>query len=179
MDVNKIINKYYNNQSDNYQILINHSQLVTQKALMIADKNKHLNPDIDFIKEAAMIHDIGIFLTKAPSIKCFGSLPYICHGYLGRQILQREGFLKHGLVCERHIGLGLSAQEIKAKKIMIVNRDMLPISVEEQIICLADKFFSKSKRNQESIKDIEKELEKHGWGHKQRFQELVLKFNLE
>jgi uncharacterized protein len=103
-----------------------------------------LNPDLKFIEEAAMLHDIGIFLTNQPEIGCYGDKPYVCHGYLGREILEREGFPKHGLVCERHIGVGLTVKDIKQKNLPIPERDMMPISIEEQIICFADKFFSKT-----------------------------------
>jgi uncharacterized protein len=103
-----------------------------------------LNPDLKFIEEAAMLHDIGIFLTDQPEIGCHGDKPYVCHGYLGREILEREGFPKHGLVCERHIGIGISLKDIDEKNLPLPRRDMVPVSIEEQIICFADKFFSKN-----------------------------------
>jgi uncharacterized protein len=53
-----------------------------------------MNLDERFIQEAALLHDIGIFLTNAPKIHCFGDYPYICHGYLGAEILRKEGLDK-------------------------------------------------------------------------------------
>ena len=82
MDPLKIIQKYYQSDSKLYQTLVEHSRAVTKKALEIAKKNAHLNPDLQFIAEAAMLHDIGIFLTNEPSIHCTGKSPYICHGIL-------------------------------------------------------------------------------------------------
>ncbi|MBE0426758.1 MAG: HDIG domain-containing protein [Nitrospirae bacterium] len=139
----KIIGKYYSSDSIAYNLLIKHSGMVTEKALNIATKVLHLNPDLKFIEEAAMLHDIGIFLTNEPEIGCYGDKPYICHGYLGRKLLEREGLLKHGLVCERHIGVGLNIKDIIEKNLPVPKRDMVPVSIEEQIICFADKFFSK------------------------------------
>jgi uncharacterized protein len=62
---------------------------------------------------------------------------------MGREILEKEGFPGHSLVCERHVGVGLSRCEIEEKNLPLPKRDMLPVSLEEQIICFADKFFSK------------------------------------
>jgi len=143
MDPLRIIKKYYPTESKAYHILIHHSKAVTEKALKIAQNVMHLKPDLKFIEEAAMLHDIGMFLTNQQEIGCYGDKPYICHGYLGREILEKEGFTKHALVCERHIGIGISLKDIEEKNLPLPKRDMVPVSVEEQIICYADKFFSK------------------------------------
>src|SRR4030042_7063978 len=143
MDPIGIIKKYYSFKSKAYHYLLPHSAMVTEKALRIAKSVKYLNPDLYFIEEAAMLHDIGIFLTNEPKLGCYGNKPYVCHGYLGRGILEREGFPKHALVCERHIGVGITLEDIKEKNLPLPKRDMIPLSVEEQIICFADKFFSK------------------------------------
>ncbi len=74
-----------------HEILVQHSSLVANKALALARNLSHLNPDMDFIYEAAMLHDIGIIMTRTPELGCTGALPYICHGYAGRAILERAG----------------------------------------------------------------------------------------
>ncbi len=153
-----IIEKYYDKNSKLYNILIEHGLAVAKKSIDFAEKVKHLNPDLKFIEEAAMLHDIGIFLTHAPKIECFGNEPYIRHGYLGKQILEKEGFYKHALVCERHLGFGLSAQDIKLQNLPLPQEDILPISIEEQIICFADNFFSKENPNKEKSIDMVKSL---------------------
>src|SRR4030042_4859537 len=135
MDPLEIIEKYYDPESKAYYLVVHHSKMVTEKALRIAKRVQHLNPDLKLIEEAAMLHDIGIFLTNEPKLGCYGDRPYICHGYLGREILEKEGFPKHALVCERHIGIGLTAKDIKEKNLPLPRRDMMPLSVEEQIIC--------------------------------------------
>lgn len=117
--------------------------MVARKALEAGGKIPHLKPDLKFIEEAAMLHDIGIFLTDAPHIGCRGTKPYICHGYLGRELLEKEGFPRHALVSERHVGVGLTVQDIKANGFPIPLRDMTPRSIEEITVCFADKFFSK------------------------------------
>jgi len=141
----EIIKKYYTEGSELYRILISHSRHVTEKALSVAYKHPELNLDETFIAEASMLHDIGIFMCNAPSIQCFGTHQYIQHGYLGCEILQREGLYRHSLVCERHTGAGITREKIISRNLPLPQRDMLPVSLEEQVICYADKFYSKSK----------------------------------
>ena len=96
-------------------ILLTHSRSVVDKALEIAGRHPELNLDRDFLYEGAMLHDIGVFLTDADSIFCFGDKPYICHGYLGADLMRAEGYPRHALVCERHTGAGLSLEQILAQ----------------------------------------------------------------
>lgn len=139
-----IIKNYYKPGSVSHDILMAHSEAVAKKAVGIADAMDDSAIDRAFIYDAAMLHDIGIFYVNAPGIGCFGAYPYVCHGYLGRGLLEAYGMEKHALVAERHVGAGLTADEIIAKRLPIPIRDMLPMTIEEQIICVADKFFSKS-----------------------------------
>jgi len=158
-----IIEKYYTKNSELYNILITHSTSVTQKVLDIALNHPELGIDTKFVNEAGMLHDIGIFMTNAPSIHCFGSYPYIAHGYLGKMLLEKEGFPKHALVCERHTGAGLTLDEIISQNLPIPHYDMIPISIEEQVICFADCFYSKTHLDREkSIDKITSGLSKFG-----------------
>ncbi len=180
MDPLKIIQKYYKKDSKTYNILVEHSRMVANKALEIAQKNPHLNADIQFIEEAAMLHDIGVFLTDVPKAGYFGDMPYACHGYLGREILEKEGFPKHALVCERHLGVGLSAKYIKEHNLPLPIRNMFPVTIEEEIITFADKFYSKNKKNlnkEKEIKEIEEDLKSHGEYMVKKFDEWIDKFN--
>jgi uncharacterized protein len=112
-----LLSKYYKPKSKAGQILINHSLSVRDKALKIALNHSELNPDMLFIEEAAMLHDIGIFMTNAPDLYCFGDYPYLAHGYLGCELLTNLGYPEHGLVCERHTGVGISKEEIILQKL--------------------------------------------------------------
>ncbi len=178
-----IINKYYPKNSIAYDVLVRHSELVMKKAVSIAKSEKiiKMNPDVNFIKEAAMLHDIGIFMTNAPKIGCTGKYSYICHGYLGRELLEKEGLLKHALVCEHHTGAGLTKKDIKEANLPLPERDMLPVCLEEKIICYADKFFSKGRRDmfkEETIEEVIGEISKFGKKYLDRFNELHALFRL-
>ena len=143
MDPYKIIDKYYSSDRQLYNIYTTHVEQVKNKALDFARTLSHLNPDMKFISEASLLHDIGIFKTDTPSIRCYGSAPYIAHMYLGREILESEGLPKHALVCERHTGPGLTKEDVIKENLPLPIKDYLPITVEEKIICLADNFFRK------------------------------------
>lgn len=144
MDYQAIIDKYYPEENELRRILMIHSRSVADKALAIAEAHPELHINKQFVEEAAMLHDIGIFRTNAPSIQCFGTEPYICHGTIGAQLMREEGFPQHALVCERHTGSGLSLLEIERQNLPVPHHDMLPLSLEEKLICYADKFFSKT-----------------------------------
>ncbi|MCQ2231210.1 MAG: HDIG domain-containing protein [Paludibacteraceae bacterium] len=170
MDPLEIINKYYEQNPKCKEILLNHSYDVTDMALRIAQRKPELNADMQFIQEAAMLHDIGIIKTYAPDLYCDGDCAYICHGYLGSDMLKAEGFEKHALVCERHTGAGLSLAHIIEANLPIPRREMLPLSLEEQIICFADKFFSKTHLGEErNVKKARAKLEKYGEETLKRF----------
>jgi len=165
MDPLTIINKYFEPGTAAFDILIEHSSMVMAKALAVAENVRRLSPDLAFIKEAAMLHDIGIVFVNAPELGCHGDRPYICHGYLGRELLEKEGFPQHALVCERHIGVGLGITDIEAHNLQLPRRDMRPLTIEEKIICYADKFYSKriGRLHQEkSADEARRELEKFG-----------------
>ena len=163
INVLQLLQKYYDRSSPAYTVLLRHSLAVAQKALEIARRHPQENFDLVFVAEAAMLHDIGIFLTNSPRIFCSGEKPYICHNYLGAEILRREGLPKHALVCERHTGTGISLAQIEAENLPLPHRDMVPVSPEEQLICFADKFFSKSRLEKEhTVDEIRKELSTFG-----------------
>jgi uncharacterized protein len=142
MNAVALLEKYY---IDNValQIVVEHSRLVAAKALGAAVNLKTRDIDRSFLEEAALLHDIGVCRTASPGIGCHGSEPYIRHGIIGREILEAEGLPRHALVCERHIGVGLTVADIRAQSLPLPERDMAPVTLEEQIICFADLYYSK------------------------------------
>jgi len=126
-----------------------HSRQVADRCLAIVAKHKELPVDVQFLEEAAMLHDIGIYRCDAPGIHCHGTEPYLRHGPIGGEILRAEGFPRHARVAERHTGTGLPGYE--------------PETLEEQIICYADKFYSKSRPDRVlTVAEAAQSLEKFG-----------------
>jgi uncharacterized protein len=163
MDYQAIIDKYYPEENALKHILMVHSRSVADKALAIVRTHPELNADSQFVEEAAMLHDIGIFRCNAAGIQCFGTEPYICHGTIGAELLREEGFPRHARVCERHTGAGLSLHDIITQNLPVPHQDLLPETIEEQIVCYADKFFSKTRLSQEkTLEQAIHSLEKFG-----------------
>ena len=170
MDYNKIIEKYYPEANRLRDILIVHSTLVTQRALKICDAHPELRLDRRFVEEAAMLHDIGICRCDAPKICCFGTEPYLRHGLIGAEMMRAEGFPRHARVCERHTGAGLTEKEIIEQNLPFPHRDFLPETLEEKLICYADKFYSKTHPDREkSFEQAEKSIARFGNDGLERF----------
>ena len=149
MDYLSIIDKYYPADDELRRILMIHSRQVADRCLAIVAKHKELPVDVQFMEEAAMLHDIGIYRCDAPGIHCHGTEPYLRHGPIGGEILRAEGFPRHARVAERHTGTGLPGYE--------------PETLEEQIICYADKFYSKSRLDRVlTVAETAQSLEKFG-----------------
>ena len=181
LDCLSIIQRYYTPGNDDYLVLVSHSRQVADLAVKLSQRliDNGTPIDIEFVEEAAMLHDIGMCRTDAPGIHCHGTEPYILHGILGRRMLDSMGLFRHGRVCERHTGSGITAAEIIAQHLPIdPPRDLLPESLEEKVVCYADKFFSKS-RPEEPPKTMERarqSLAKFGGDTLQRFDALVTLF---
>ncbi|MDR1500680.1 MAG: phosphohydrolase [Tannerellaceae bacterium] len=170
MDPIGIISKYYDSNTQAFRVLTAHGGDVSRKALHIASLHPEMNLDLGFIHEAAMLHDIGVFLCYAPVIGCHGHEEYVCHGCLGAALVRKEGYPLHALVCERHTGAGISREEIIARGLPLPHVDMLPVTLEERLICFADKFFSKTHPGVEKTVDrIAESLSKFGDSQLSRF----------
>jgi uncharacterized protein len=146
MNAVKLLEKYFTSQAA-LMVILAHSRLVSEKALHVADYLALTDIDRRFVEEAALLHDIGVCRTVATGIGCHGTEPYIRHGIIGREILEAEGLPRHAMVCERHIGVGLTVEDIRAQRLPLPERDMSPVTVEERIICFADLFYSKGPEN--------------------------------
>ena len=159
----QLIRKYCGDNHDLEHVLLVHCGQVAEKALKVIKKHPELSANATFTYEAAMLHDIGITQCNAPLIFCFGTHSYIEHGYLGAEILRKENLPKHALVAERHTGTGITAKQISEQNLPIPLADYSPQSIEEQIICYADKFYSKTKLDTElTVERIREKLSKFG-----------------
>ena len=181
MDTSKVISTFYGEGTPLERILLEHSSRVAAKALSILDATC-LPVDRQFVHDAAMLHDIGIVMCDAPGIECHGTEPYIRHGLCGGQLL-RENAAEWGMtaeemepyarVCERHTGAGLTAKDIREQRLPLPPHDMLPETTEEKIICYADKFFSKTRPDEEKpLEHVLRSMQKFGADTVKRFQEL-------
>ena len=110
-----------------------HSEKVADKALEIANKITKAKVDKSLIEIGSILHDIG--RTKTHGFK---------HALEGGKILRQRGFSeKLARICETHILGGLDKED--AKEFGLPEKDYLPITLEEKIICLADKLIAGTK----------------------------------
>lgn len=169
-----------------YQVVYLHSRAVADFALRLADRHPQWPIDRTLLEEAAMLHDVGVVRVDAPSIHCFGSEPYIRHGVLGAAMLRELASDATRLdgdaarlparleacarVCERHTGTGLTIKAIEEGGLPLPKQDLSPQTLEEELICFADKFFSKTHLDQERTpQQARAKLEKFGQESLDRF----------
>lgn len=170
MDYQAIIDKYYAADDDLRRLLLLHSRQVADRCLLICKNHPELRADRQFVEEAAMLHDIGIRWCHAPGIFCQGTEPYLRHGLIGARLMREEGWERHARVCERHTGTGITRQQIADQQLPLPDGDYMPETLEEQMVCYADKFYSKSHPDRIlSVQDAAQSLERFGHEGVERF----------
>lgn len=112
--------------------VVSHCRTVTDVSMILSDsiiaKEKPL--DKRAILAGALLHDIGRSKTQT-----------VEHGYVGANILKDEGV--DSVVVEivrRHVGAGISGEE--AKKLGFPEGDYIPRTLEQKVVCFADKMVS-------------------------------------
>jgi len=131
-----LLRKYSNSKHD-FEIVIAHSKKVQEVALEYANAIEGV--DIDFIRTAAILHDIGRF-------RCPPWRNSVLHGVEGGKILRKEGLPKYARVAERHLGAGITTQDITQQGLNLPKKDFVPKTVEEKIITISDKLVKMGKR---------------------------------
>ena len=106
----------------------------TQHCLAVADSatiisaalKKKVDLDSNFLRSAALLHDIGRYVTHDP----------IRHGVEGYKLLTNLGHHQEAFVCASHILYGLNRRE--AVQYGLPEEDFIPTSFEERLIPLID-----------------------------------------
>ena len=111
-----------------------HSVQVAEIAIDIANKIKGAKVNKKLVEIGALLHDIGRASTHE-----FG------HAFMGGKILRERGFPEElARICETHILGGLDKED--AKSVGLPEKDFYPVTLEEKIVCLADKLTVKSRQ---------------------------------
>jgi len=134
--------------------VIRHCKAVRNLAVVIAEK---VGADIELIEAGSLLHDIGRSKTHG-----------IFHAVEGVKIAKKldlsENIIK---IIERHIGAGISKKV--AKELGLPEKDYIPITIAEKIVCHADNLIDNCKRQ-----NIEKEVERaKKEGHKEYAEHLM------
>lgn len=116
-------------------VLVGHCRIVAKVADALTDELKERGNRVDakVVHAAAMLHDIGRNRTQTVS-----------HGVEGAQLLEGEGVDARVVAAVRkHVGAGLSVEE--ARSLGLPDYDYIPRTVEEKIVCFADKMVDSSR----------------------------------
>ncbi|MBR4675845.1 MAG: HDIG domain-containing protein [Victivallales bacterium] len=181
MNALDILYHFYPADTPLRRLLLKHSEQVRNKALEILTASG-LQLDAQMVSNGAMLHDIGIGRCHAPSILCVGTENYIAHGIIGAAMLRSydAALEPYARICERHTGSGLSKQEILEQKLPLPPQDFFPETLPEKLICLADKFFSKSgDMREKTLSEVRHSLVKFGPDSIARLEEMIRLFSLE
>ncbi len=114
--------------------VIEHCINVTRVAIRIANafKAKGHRVDVKLIEAGALLHDLGRAQTHG-----------IEHGAVGGQIARRLGMpMEIAQIIERHVGAGLTPDE--ARRNNLPRGNYVPETLEEKIVCYADKLIEGS-----------------------------------
>ncbi|NHJ22478.1 MAG: HDIG domain-containing protein [Candidatus Lokiarchaeota archaeon] len=110
-----------------------HSLKVADKALEIAERIKSKEINFDLIEIGALLHDVGRCQTHG-----------FKHALIGANLIRERGLSEQlARICETHILGGIDKED--AKQVGLPERDYLPVTLEEKIICLADKYLAGTK----------------------------------
>ncbi len=108
--------------------LIRHCETVASLATLFAQKaRKTAVIDIELVRIGAYLHDIGRTVTHD-----------VRHGVEGGRLLRKIGIDERICrIAERHVGAGLPA--VEAAKLGLPDKDFIPETLEEKLVCYADK----------------------------------------
>lgn len=134
--------------------VIKHAVRVSKIAKELVSKIRLKGYVVDekLVIAGALLHDIGRSITHDVS-----------HGVIGGRIIRRRQLDDRlARIVERHVGGGISRDE--AEKLDLGNTDLIPETIEEKIVCYADKLVDGDKRVEfeETLRVFEEKLgQKH------------------
>jgi uncharacterized protein len=121
--------KRYSDSEEHFEKVLRHVKAVQKVAVRIASKVEDI--DMYKIKIGSLLHDIGRFSCPPGKDRCK-------HGLVGADILRKEGLDEIALIAEKHIGVGISKEDITEQDLPLPSKDFIPKTREEKIIAHAD-----------------------------------------
>jgi uncharacterized protein len=162
------------------EICWTHSLIVAEIGLMLAKKvktNFGIEVDNDLVEIGGLVHDVGVYSCFDDNFKLIDK--YVRHAFLGYKILKKEGIeekvARFALV---HLGVGIYKEQIIQDELDLPKKDLIPISLEEEIITYADGFHSKNEPGFNSYKEQEEKMNKRLVDYKMALLRFKKKFGL-
>jgi uncharacterized protein len=115
--------------------VIEHCQAVASLALDLSKQLEAKNYKVNFelVKAGALLHDLGRSQTHS-----------VNHGVVGAKLAEAEGLPAEVVyIIKRHVGAGITNQE--AENFGWPKDNYIPTTLEEKIVCYADKLVDGSK----------------------------------
>ena len=106
--------------------------------------------DAELCKVGGLIHDIGRYKSHG-----------LNHGIIGAEMLKNHPQLAR--IAKTHVGGGISKQE--AIDLKLGNEDLMPVALEEKVVCYADKLVQGNRFAVNADEEIEKLRAKLGKNH--------------
>ncbi|MBO3799716.1 MAG: TIGR00295 family protein [Candidatus Brockarchaeota archaeon] len=116
--------------------VIKHAIRVLGVAMELTNRIRLKGYDVDekLVAAGALLHDIGRSVTHDVS-----------HGVVGGRIIRRRQLDERlARIVERHVGGGISREEAEKLKLGFI--DLIPETLEEKIVCYADKLVDGERR---------------------------------
>jgi len=132
---------------------------VVKHCLMVSKKSYELGKliesnkakiDVELCRVGGLLHDIG--RSKTHDLK---------HGIIGAEMLKDHPLLSR--IAKTHIGGGIP--KLEAKELGLGNQDLIPESIEEKVVCYADKLVQGDKFADDASDEIRKLEDKLGKSH--------------
>ncbi len=125
--------------------IVEHCRTVARVSMVLSDAFVAHGKSIDSkaVLAGALLHDIG--RSRVQTVE---------HGYVGAKILEEEGV--DAVVVEivrRHVGAGISEEE--AASLGFPKADYIPRTLEERVVCFADKMVSS-----DTVRPFEEEVKR-------------------
>ncbi len=139
-----LLKKYAPDENTLLRVLT-HSRRVRDRVLSLVGKSKYI--DLDLLKTAALLHDIGRFVYPP------GDKNSILHGIEGAIILRKEGLPLHARVAETHIGVGITREDILKQGLPLPLKDYVPTTKEEILIAYADNLESQGIKTERDVEE--------------------------
>lgn len=137
-------------QSGCRENVIRHVEAVSQLAVEIAQacRERGFKVDLELVEIGGLLHDLGRAKTHS-----------VHHAVIGAEIAESLGLPERVVsIIKRHVGGGITGRE--AKKLGWPKDIYVPLTLEEKIICYADKLIEGSRRVpiEKTIVQLSKEL---------------------
>lgn len=126
--------------------VVQHCRTVARASVILTDAFRERAKKIDAkaVLAGALLHDVGRSRTQD-----------VGHGWVGAKMLEKEGV--EDIVVEivrRHVGAGIPPDEAKA--LGFPDGDYVPRTVEQMVVCFADKLVSG-----DSVRPLEEEVRRY------------------